>query len=344
MIKIFPVILTALFTVSYLAAQEIRPVRDSIGYCWNTTQMEHLVRYLSANANNSKSTAMPVAGISPHDDFLYAGPVYLPLFRLIKPKEVVIFGVTHSTVRKEIGDPHGILILDEHKRWQGCGREVAISPLNEVIKNNLDTQYYRINNKAQNLEHSIEAMIPWLQYFNPDVKITPIMVTIMPYERMEEVSEKLSEIFSEYIQKNRLIPGSDIFFLCSSDANHYGRDFNNIPFGEDDAAHTKGIEQDLKIAEDYLSGTVESKKIEKFTGVMKNLVWCGKFSVPFGLLTTQKTMHRAFGKNIAGTILRYSDSYSDGVLPLKQTGMGTTAPFSLKHWVGYLSMGFWIKK
>ena len=141
-------------------------------------------------------------------------------------------------------------------------------------------------------------MMPWLQYFNPDVKITPIMVTMMPFERMEEVSEKLSDIFSEYIKKSQLVPGRDIFFLCSSDANHYGRDFNNVPFGEDSAAHARGIGQDRQIADKFLSGTIDIKRIRNFTKVMKNIVWCGKFSIPFGLLTVEKTMRKAYGEKI----------------------------------------------
>jgi len=342
--KTLQVLVAAWLSVSFLTAQEFRPVRDSIGFCWNAGQMKRLVDYVSANEHRPSTSHVFVAGISPHDDFLYAGQVYLPLFQSIKPKEVIIFGVTHGTVRKEIGDPKGILILDEHTMWQGCGREINVSPLREYIKGNLDTQYYRTNNKAQDFEHSIEAMIPWLQFYNPDVKIMPVMVTQMPYERMEEISEKLSNVFSEYIQKNQLIPGRDIFFLCSSDANHYGRDFNNVPFGEDSAAHEKGIDQDKQIAARYLAGVVKTENIQIFTETMKNLVWCGKYSIPFGLLTTEKTIRKAFGKKMTGTILCYSDSYSEGVLPLKQTGMGTTAPFSLKHWVGYLSMGYWIEE
>jgi MEMO1 family protein len=344
MMKTLSVILMAWCSMSSLAAQEIRPVRDSIGYCWNAEQMKRFVEYLAINEDKSMNRHVFVAGISPHDDYLYAGHVYFPLFQSVKPKEVVIFGVTHGTVRKEIGDPQGVLILDEYKAWQGCGSEVSISPLREFIKSNLDTQYFQVSNKAHTLEHSIEATIPWLQYFNPNVKIMPVMVTLMPIERMNEVSEKLSFIISEYIKKNHLVPGRDIFFLCSSDANHYGRDFNNVPFGEDSAAHVKGIEQDQQIAERYLSGIIEPEGIQRFTETMKNLVWCGKFSIPFGLLTIEKTMHQAFGKKITGTLLRYSDSYSEGVLPLKQIGMGTTAPFSLKHWVGYLSMGYWMEE
>ncbi len=328
------------FSISCLVAQEVRPVRDSIGYCWNAEQMKRLITYLETEEKGSVPQQSFIAGISPHDDFLYAASVYYPLFRSIKPKEVVIFGVTHATVRKEIGDPQNILLLDEYKAWTGCGRNIAISPLRNFLRSELDTQYYRVNNQAHKLEHSIEAMIPWLQYFNPDIRITPIMVTAMPFERMDEVSKNLSEILATYIKRNKLILGKDIFFLYSSDANHYGKDFNNVPFGDDSIAHAKGTKRDQQIADKYLAGTVQSEKIRNFTSEMKNLVWCGKFSVPFGLLTTKKTVQLLSGKTLTGIILRYSDSYTEGVLPLRQTGMDTTAPFSLKHWVGYLSAGY----
>lgn len=341
--KILPIAFIALFIVSNTNSQNVRPIRDDIGYCWNTEQMKRLVDYLTAIEKNSIPKHTFVAGISPHDDYLYASRVYFPLFKSIKPKEVVVFGVTHATVRKEIGDPQGILLLDEYKTWTGCGRDIAISPLREFIMSKIDTQYFKVNNKAHQLEHSIEAMVPWLQYFNPDVRITPVMVTAMPYERMDEVSEKLAVALSEYIAKNKLTLGTDIFFLCSSDANHYGKDFNNIPFGEDEVAHKKGVEQDHQIASAYTAGQVDPEKIRSFISEMKKVVWCGKFSIPFGLLTAEKTIQKVCKKKMIGTILRYSDSYTGGVIPLNQTGMGTTAPFSLKHWVGYLSAGYWIE-
>jgi len=339
--------LSALFLLwaafSFLSAQEIRPIRDSVGYCWEIESMHHLVGYVDTTEAPTSPKREFIAGISPHDDYLYAARIYYPLFRSIKPREVVIFGVTHSTVRKEIGDPQGILLLDDHKSWMGCGKTVEVSPLGEFIKNTLDTQYYRVNNHAHELEHSIEATVPWLQMYMPDVRITPIMVTRMSFDRMEEVSQSLSDVLAEYIRSRHLIPGPDIFFLCSSDANHYGKDFQNTPFGEDDAAHTQGIEQDQKIAQTFLAGKIDSEKLRSFTVEMQKVVWCGKYSIPFGLLTAQKTMERTFGKSLKGTILRYSDSYSAGVLPLTKTGMGLTAPFSLKHWVGYLSAGFTIE-
>ena len=335
------IILTAI-VLSCASAQGIRPIRDDVGYCWKQEQMAKLVEYLQ-KIETDKPINNIIAGISPHDDYLYAGRVYYPLFRSLMAKEVVIFGVTHGTVRKEIGDPQNILLFDEFGEWRGPRKNISISPLREFIKTRLDTSCFKVNNKAHQLEHSIEGLLPFLQYFNPDIKITPIMVTAMPYERMEAVSEKLSAIISEYIRSKKLVVGKDIVFLISSDANHYGKDFNNFPFGEDSLAHWKATEQDKRIAKDYLSEVVQPEKIKKFTDEMKNVVWCGKFSIPFGLLTTEKVVKNVLDKNLTGEILRYSDTFTEEVLPMKGTQMGTTAPFSLQHWCGFLSVAFYIE-
>jgi hypothetical protein len=50
------------------------------------------------------------------------------------------------------------------------------------------------------------------------------------------------------------------------------------------------------------------------------------------------------GKGLAGTLFKYSDTYSEGVLPLTKTGMGTTAPFSLRHWVSFCSIGYYLDR
>lgn len=343
--RMFPVVLFACFflqiEVSTVIAQDIRPLQDETGYCWDPAQMKRLIEFLKNSETDEPVSQMLVAGISPHDDYLYAARMYYPLFRVLRAKEVVIFGVTHGTVRREIGDPHNLIILDQYDAWRGLTGNVEISPLREFIKSRLDSQYYTVDNKAHRLEHSIEALIPFLQYYNPSIMITPIMVTAMPYERMDEISGRLSTIISEYIRRRNLIPGRDIAFLMSSDANHYGKDFSNAPFGEDDAAHSKGIEQDIRVARECCEDTIYESKIKNLIEELKTISWCGKYSVPFGLLTVKKVIENITGAKLKGKILRYSDTYSEGVLPLTKTGMGTTAVFSLKHWVGFFSAGFW---
>ncbi len=325
------------------SALEIRPIRDNVGFCWDSIQMTRLIKYLETIDRSSPPPTSIVAAVSPHDDYLYAARVYYPLYRVLRAKEVVIFGVTHGDVRPEIGDPHNIIILDDFKFWKGPRHNVSISPLRKYIRDKLDTSYFMVSNKAQTLEHSIEALVPFLQYYNPNIKITPIMVTQMPFGRMDTISNQLSTIISEYIKQNHLVPGKDIAFLMSSDADHYGRDFNNIPYGEDAIAHKKATDNDKRIAKKDLEGILSSVKVDDLTTEMKNTLWCGKFSVPFGLLTSEKIIAKVDGRMLEGKLLRYSDSYSESVLPLKDTEMGTTAPASYKHWCGWLSAAFYLK-
>lgn len=335
-----------------LCGQEARPVKDTVGYCWQRTQMRRLLNYLAMAGKKNFPVGGMVAGIAPHDDYLYAGRVYYPLYKKLRTREAVIFGVTHGTVRQEIGDPQNILILDAYPSWSGLGTEVPISPLREWITQHLPKEDYMVSNQAHALEHSIEAQIPFLQYNNPDIKITPIMVTAMPWERMSELAERLSTVLAAYIKENKLQPGKDIFFLISADANHYGRDFNNIPFGEDEQAHRRGTEHDRHIAQAAFSGPLGEDKIRNLTRELwgatyldyRDTYWCGKYNIPFGLLAIHKAMQKTLGRGLKGKVFRYSDTGSDGVIPLKGAGLGITAPFSLKHWVGFFSAGFYLDR
>jgi AmmeMemoRadiSam system protein B len=335
-------------SVEPVVAQRVRPMRDSVGFCWDAVQMERLVSYLESQEESKSVPQSFVAGISPHDDFLYAARVYFPLFRSLRTKEVVIFGVTHGTVRKEIGDPQNVVVFDDYGKWMGVSGDIEPSPLRSYLKATIPGAFFQTNNGAHRLEHSIEALLPFVQYFNPGVRITPIMVTAMPFETMEIISDTLSSLIARYVRERGLVLGKDIAFLISSDANHYGRDFNNTPFGDDAEAHERGTAIDCALAGDYLVGEVSRDRIcdlthrlwgKKFTDPGETL-WCGKYSVPFGVLTTLKVVQRVSGSGLQGTFLRYSDTYSGGVLPLVKTGMGLTAPFSLKHWVGFFSIGY----
>lgn len=335
-----------------LKADDVRPVRDKVGFCWDAGGFNRFMEFIAG-----KKIPVPgdlpslIAGVSPHDDYLYAGNTYYPLFQKISAGEIVVFGVTHSTVRKKFKDPHNIIILDSFSRWRGPYGPVEISPLRAYLKKNLDSQYVITNNEAHRMEHSIEAMIPFLQYSNRKVRITPIMVTGMPFDTMQTVSGKLAAVVAGYIKENKLTLGKDIFFLISADANHYGKDFSNTVFGDGKQAHQKGTAYDRQLTTDYLEGAILTKKIrtlteklwgKHFTGYGDTL-WCGKFSIPFGLLTVSHIVNKlGMKKDLKGKIFDYSDTYSQGVMPLKGTGMGITAPFSLEHWVGFFSAGFYL--
>jgi MEMO1 family protein len=341
--------------VSGLQALTVRPVLDDVGFCWDKDHFNRLMDYFKSTDTEKEDASMPrfIAGISPHDDYLYAGPVYYKLFKRIKNvKEIVIFGVTHKAVRDKIGNPQDKMIFDNYGVWKGPYKPAEISDLRDRLTPNLESRLYTIDNEAHDLEHSIEAMIPFIQYFNPDVKITPIMITGMDFATMDDISGQLAIVLASYIEEFNLKLGEDIVFLISADANHYGPDFDNVVYGLDERAHDKAVEKDRKITDTFLSGIMTPEKIKGLTGELwgktykdyKDTYWCGKYSIPFGMLTVMHVLDRLGIKSkLTGKILQYSDTYSDGVVPIKKPGCGITAPFSLKHWVGFFSAGYYLE-
>jgi MEMO1 family protein len=343
---LFLIILHSQFSILH---SQVRPVRDNVGFCWNAEEMNHFVDYLSKhNKANTEKSGNLVAAISVHDDYLYAGNVYFPLYRNIKTKEVVIFGVTHGTVKKEMGAMSNILILDEFEKWKGPYKDVEISPLRELIKAKMPKEDFIVSNKAHSIEHSIEALTPFLQYYNRNIKITPIMVTQMPFERMDDLSTRLSKIISDYIQTNKLEIGKDIFFLISNDADHYGEDFNNSPYGMDAEAHKTATMNDRRIINENLVGKIEKQGIKKLTteiwpdSTSKKAIplWCGRYPITFGLLTTTKVINALHKGFLSGKLIKYSDTITEKVLPVKNTSMGLTAVFSYRHWCAWFTEGF----
>jgi MEMO1 family protein len=335
-------------------AQTTRPVRDDVGFSWRAGDMDSLMAYLARNAGGEPEAGggLLIGGISPHDDYLYAGPIYYPLFKHLRAREVVIIGLVHGAVRREMSNPHDVLIFDAYERWSGPYGPVLPSPLREFLKARLPKSDVMVSNKAHDLEHSIEALIPFVQYGTRDVRITPIMVTAMDLPRMEELGNRLADLFASYIAEKKLKLGEDIAFLISTDANHYGADFNNTPFGDDEAAHRKATENDRRIAATYLNGEITGERTRRLsdeirwdsTGQSGRPLWCGRYPVAFGLMTIAKTVSLLHAGSVRGALLNYSDSWTGGVLPLRGTHLGLTAPFSLKHWVGFFSAGLYLEK
>jgi AmmeMemoRadiSam system protein B len=339
--------------IAILYSQTIRPIRDNIGFCWDAKEMNTFMKYLSMDyKEKSFPSKNLISAISVHDDYLYAGKVYYPLYKLIKAKEVLIFGVTHGTVRKEMGNLSNILILDEFDKWKGPFKDVDISPLREIIKSKLSKEDLIVSNKAHTIEHSIEALIPFLQYYNRDVKITPIMVTQMPFEKMEELSQRLTKIISEYIHNNKLELGKDIFFLMSNDANHYGEDFNNSPYGMDESAHKLATENDKRILTQTLNGKINLTSIKELTTEIwpdslnkKPIpIWCGRYPVTFGLMTVNNILEKLNKGKLNGKLFKYSDTFTEKVLPIKNTSMGLTAVFSYRHWCAWFTEGLYLSE
>lgn len=330
------------------STETVRGQKDGIGYAKTKEQMEEIYNLSltppSPNIFGEEPSSSAICVIVPHDDYLYAGRVYRQLIPMIKAKTVFIIGPLHRWKNFEIKNK---IVIDSYSSWTTPDGEVKVSKMRDLIKGIPDDKFV-INNTAFDSEHSIEGPLYFLKHSNPNVEIVPILIPPMDYLTMNQIMNELITVVGTYIEFNNLVAGEDFGFIISADAVHYGKDFNYTPYGDGGCeALQKAIEEDKNIIINLLSKSVTDKRVkaifERFQDLyapeQSKITWCGRFSIPFGLFFASQlhklaNAKKSRGKVLYGYPLSYSTSVDSPTLPTK-SGLGTTAPSNLYHFVGY---------
>ena len=360
---IFCIVLTILTAAavagpgSESAGSGVRLPADSVGYALEPEQIERIIEL-----SDSLEAALPegrgrigakggmIAAIAPHDDYLYAGRVYLHAMRRVRAPLAVLVGVCHAGRRKGI---EGKLIFDTHAAWAGPYGDCAVSDLRNEIVEVLPPELVLVSDELHAEEHSLEAFIPFLQYYRRDIEIVPLLVTRMPGARMGEASRLFAEALHAACEARGMKLGEDLVVLISADCVHYGDEAwggrNYAPFGVGEEGYELAVEQDMSIATECLTGAVTEKHIADFRGCVERddlewpyrVTWCGVYSIPFGLGALAALTDLDGRAPPKGYLLRYGTSLDPGRLPVDIEGLGVTNIATLRHWVGHLSVGYW---
>jgi MEMO1 family protein len=194
----------------------------------------------------------------------------------------------------------------------------------------------------------VEAIIPFLQYYNRDVEIIPILVTTMSVDTMQAIADLLAASIQKITSRKNLKWGEDFAFVISNDAVHYGDEEwggkNFATFGSDSSGFTKAVDYEHKLIQDYLVPKTDTSKIKSFISCLVNKnfeykwTWCGRNSVPFGLLTALSFQRIIHAPELDGILMGYSTSISHEPIRVNDIFMGITAPANIHHWVGYIAM------
>ena len=372
-IILIAIIVLAVPFSSAALCEGIRVPVDSVGYALYPSQIERVSAYadlleqqLIRNNNRTirRRTDGPMIGaICPHDDYLYAAPVYVHVMREVQAPLLILFGVCHAARRIGL---QGKLIFDDFDAWQGPYGLTPVSPLRERIVSLLPPELVLISNELHSKEHSLEAFIPYLQHYGriksstgfdreevAGPEILPILVSRLPGRLFERAAVELAEVLAVELAGLGLEAGADYQFLISADCVHYGDEAwgsgGYAPFGVDTMGYSKGVEQDIEIAQSSLTGMLSEKRITRFRELVENndlewpykVTWCGVYSIPFGL-SVMLEMSDYLGRDApVGILLRYATSLDPGALHLEDTGLGMTNIATLRHWVGYAAIGYW---
>ena len=123
---------------------------------------------------------------------------------------------------------------------------------------------------------------------------------------------------------------------------------NYAPFGTDSLGLIDARNHEMEIINNCLVDQIIPEKIQKFIHYTVQesdykeykWTWCGRYSVPFGLLTAYNLDKLIDKKGLSGTFVGYSNSIDHAVLKVDDLKMGTTAPANDHHWVGYAAVGY----
>jgi MEMO1 family protein len=326
---------------------KIRQLIDTIGFTQYKWQMDSIISRIDAD-DKKVSGEIYKTIICPHDDYAYAAGLYNKTLEGIKSKTIVLIGVAHKAKNFNLENK---LIFDSFNKWKSIDT-VNVSPIRTEILENLSKKSYLVHDSMMQLEHSLEAIIPFLEKSNKDVEIIPILVPYMTFENMDLFSDELSKALYAIMTKENLKFGEDLSIVISNDAIHYGNEDwggkDMAPFGVDSIGNEKAIQKDLDIIKQCLEGELSKDKIIKFNQITVDekdfkaykWTWCGRYSVPFGLLLANK-LNQLFDKaSLSGKLIDYRNSLHNKHIEVKDIGMGYTAPAKHSHWVGYAGIAY----
>jgi MEMO1 family protein len=350
--------------------QDRRIPVDTIGFAQYGWQMDSLISRIERNRKTvSDSGKLPfdssyfsasrlnpnteiLAAISPHDDYSYAGPLYQSVLHYFNTPLVILFGVAHKARMMGIENK---IVFGKTEYWKAPYGDIKVSSIQDEIITRLDTADYLIDDSLSRVEHSLEALLPFLQYHNRDLEIIPILVPAMPFNRMQDISGQLAEAIDEVLGEDDQTWGKGYSFVISSDAVHYGDEGwggkNFALFGTNTEGYTKALSRENFLMDTLLSGQVNLSKLEQFTHCTVQdtsyrdyrWTWCGRYSIPFGLATVEKLAElQSIG--VEGTRVGYLTSIDHNRIKVEDLGMGLTAPASLHHWVGYPGLLYFRKR
>ncbi len=331
----------------------IRNPVDSTGFPTKAEQVQAFMQilkekklYLPEIDNGRK---MWKSAIVPHDDYAYVQELFPKTLSGVRAKTLFLIGVAHKAAQLNLQDK---IVFGSFDYWNAPLGKVKVSAVrNELIKD-LDTSFYVVNDSMLSIEHSLEPFLPILQYFNDSFEIVPVLVPYMSLDKMNEIAKPFAESIYKIARKNNWQWGRDYAVLISTDAVHYGDEQwggkNFARFGTDSAGYGKAVAYEHEIINSCLLSGLSLEKIKKFTEytVQKDnykeykWTWCGRYSVPFGLLSNYY-LEQKTGEKLNDQFIGYSTSIAKPVLNLEHIGMGTTAVANLHHWVGYCAVGYY---
>jgi len=325
---------------------KVRSQVDTIGFAQYSWQMDSIFARIAPEDKMESGEEYKMV-ICPHDDYAYAGGLYSLALSGVKAPVVILLGVAHKA--RQFGLENE-LVFGTYTEWKAPPGNVRVSKLRDSLLARLSPETFIVHDSMMMIEHSLEAIVPFLQRNNKCVEIVPVLVPYMDFSTMQKISAELAMALSKLMKDEGMVFGKDLAVVISNDALHYGdQDWGGAdmaPYGCDSVGNAKANAKDKQIIEEALTGPLSSFKARAFYDFTVSnedykayaWTWCGRYSVPFGMLLSAKLQEMSGEPFLEGSLLDYRSSLLNPHLKVDDLGMGVTAPANDHHWVSYVGM------
>ena len=170
-------------------------------------RIKSLVTQLLALPADAPAPDRPaILSMAPHAGYIFSGPTAArTLARAGLSGTVILLGPNHTGLGQR-------LAVWEAGLWHFPGAAVAVD---SALAQALTCAEPRLtaDRAAHIKEHSLEVMLPFLHYLDPDLKIVPICVAVPVLSTLTEVAARMADVIKAW-------PGQ-ISIVVSSDMSHY---------------------------------------------------------------------------------------------------------------------------
>lgn len=147
-----------------------------------------------------------LAVVSPHAGYIYSGAVAGETFAGIHiPEDIILMGPNHHGR----GAPVALMVEGE---WE---MPLGAVPLNAELGKLLlrHSPSIEADELAHRYEHSLEVQVPFLQYLQKNLRLTPLVISHIPFATCREVGRAIAAAVNEYAKP--------VLIVASSDMTHY---------------------------------------------------------------------------------------------------------------------------
>ena len=173
-----------------------RHLADTIGFTQYKWQLDSIISRIDSKDKIVTDQVFKMA-ICPHDDYAYAAGLYKKTLEGIKAKTIVLIGVAHRARNFSLENK---LVFGSFNTWKSSDGDIKVSLLRDELIKNLDKETYIIHDSMMQLEHSLEAITPFLQNSNNEVEIIPLLVPYMTFKNMTLFSSELASSLNEILE------------------------------------------------------------------------------------------------------------------------------------------------